>query len=78
MKFHFVASILFVITLSFLAINKNLNTRMLLLVPVLVLFYATIIFFGLEYEKEKQALWQKRQKKLVEETYERFFKNKKN
>jgi len=74
MNLHFISSIVFALLLGLLAINDNLMSRMLLLVPVLSLFYLTMFFFGLEYNKIQEQKWKSKKKKLIEETYLRFFK----
>ena len=72
MKLHFIISIVFVVVLTLLATNSSVDTRMLMLVACMVLFYITIIVFGVEMEKEKRTMWHQKEKKLIEETYARF------
>ena len=49
MKLHFISSVVFAGLVAFLAISEDINTRMILLVPVLVVFYITWVLFGYEY-----------------------------
>lgn len=73
MRMHFLTSIAFVLFLSGAAMHPDLNARMLMMVPSLIMFYATLVLFGMEYEKDRSLFWKKKEKKLVEETYLRFF-----
>jgi membrane protein implicated in regulation of membrane protease activity len=75
MKFHFLSSIAFAVAVALMALAGSLYTRMLLLVPVLLLFYVTWILFAIEYERHKSGLWKKKEKKIIEETYSKFVRN---
>ncbi|MFH2021299.1 MAG: hypothetical protein ABIJ34_07835 [archaeon] len=78
MKFHFITSILFAVFIGMLAITEEKTARMIYLVPVLVFFYATILLYSLEYDAQGRNLWKKKERKLIDETYTRFFKEKNN
>ncbi len=69
MKFHKVCSILAAAILGYLILVQDQFTRMLLAIPVLVLFYVTLILFGLEMEKQKRKNWDSKKDKLIEEIY---------
>ena len=78
MKFHFITSIIFAVFLGMLTITEEKVSRMFYLVPVLIFFYATIILYSIEYDNQCNQMWKKKEKKLVEQTYLRFFKEKGN
>jgi hypothetical protein len=73
MKYHFISSFLFVIALLSLVTSDKLGTRMMLMSAVLVLFYITLMLFSVDYDKESRAQWKNKEKKLIEETYVKFF-----
>ena len=80
MKYHFIMSILFVIVYTVQVITQDLTKRMNMIVPVLVLFYATFILFTMEYDKRMITSWKRQEKKIVKRTFSRFinmyYKNK--
>ncbi len=59
MKWHFLSSIVFVMVLTVQAISENRNLRIILLVPNLILFYTTLILFGLDYDHKKKEISKK-------------------
>jgi archaellum biogenesis protein FlaJ (TadC family) len=75
MKFHFITSIIFAVFLGMLAITEDNLSRMFYLVPVLIFFYATIVLYSVEYDAQGNQMWKKKERKLVEETYLKFFKD---
>ncbi len=72
MKLHFLCSLIFTALLAYMVTNNSLNTRMLLIVPVLVFFYLTLVLFTIDYDKENMAVWHRKEKKLLEDTYTEF------
>jgi hypothetical protein len=77
MKLHLITGIVFAGIAVFLAISDSKNERLLLLIPLLVLYYLGFIFFSVEYDKENIQNWKSKEKKVIEDTYERFFQEKK-
>jgi hypothetical protein len=73
MKYHFISSFLFVIALLSLVTSDKLGTRMMLMSAVLVLFYVTLMLFSVDYDKESRTQWKNKEKRLIEETYVKFF-----
>jgi hypothetical protein len=76
MKFHFITSIVFAVVAMFLAISDNKSERLLLLIPLLVLYYLGFVFFSVEYDKENIQNWRNKERKVIEDTYEKFFQDK--
>lgn len=74
MKLHFLTSVIFAIIYGIQVIVNDKFTRMKLIVPVLVLYYATLLLFSVEYDKTRIKQWRKKEKKLIERTYSRFVK----
>jgi len=58
--------------LSLLTINENLNTRMIYLIPVLVLFFTSWVLFTVEYDKQRSVKWKQKEKKIIEKVYSKF------
>ena len=50
MKYHLILALTADVLLGLALINDSLQTRALLIVPVLVLFHASIVVFGIEYD----------------------------
>lgn len=73
MRPHFIFSVLFAIALALVAASNDIKKRMLFVIPTLIFFYLALISLGIEFEKDSRKAWQKKEKKLVEETYMRFF-----
>ncbi len=61
MKLHFLTSVLFAIAITIMAISDKLITRLLLMVASLVLFHATLIIFGIEYDQVQSRILKKSQ-----------------
>ena len=74
MDLHFLSSVLFTIVFMLQVINPDLEARMKLIPAVIVLFYATLVFFSLDYEKRRRKAWERKKRKLIEEVYSRFVK----
>lgn len=74
MKFHFLTSIMFAIVYAIQVLVDDKMLRMKLLVPGLVLFYATLILFSVEYDSKGIKEWRRKEKKLIERTFSRFVK----
>ncbi len=72
MKAYFASAIGFVILYTFQIMKPSLQSRMILIVPVLLLFYITLFSFMLEYEKKGREMWRKKEKKLIESSYSKF------
>lgn len=56
-------------------IVKERMTRLKLIVPVIILYYTTLMLFALDYDRMHIKQWRKKEKKLVENTYTRFLEN---
>jgi hypothetical protein len=65
-------SILFAILYAFQMLIPSQKTRIFLMVPILILYYATFILFGMEYDKRMIEEWKKKEKKVVEDSYGEF------
>jgi hypothetical protein len=76
MKLHLITSIVFAVVAMFLAISDNKSERLLLLIPLLVLYYLGFVFFSVEYDKMNIQNWKSKEKKVIEDTYEKFFQDK--
>ncbi|NTV23063.1 MAG: hypothetical protein HGA85_01650 [Nanoarchaeota archaeon] len=74
MKYHFITSVLFAVSVSLMTLAQDIRTRMLLLFPVLILFYATFIVFSIEYDRERSANWKQKEKQVIENTYIKFLR----
>ena len=72
MKYHFISSILFAVAVGFLALAEKLQSRIILTVVVIILFYASLILFAMEYEKQRKKAWDKKVKRIEKEAYEKF------
>ncbi|MFH1409348.1 MAG: hypothetical protein ABIH34_05550 [Nanoarchaeota archaeon] len=74
-KLYFVTAVLFAIILTVLALQDDLATRMILVVPVLVLFFGTLILFSLGYDQLSSVSFKQRGEKVKEEAYIKFVKD---
>ena len=74
MNYHLLFALTADVLLGLALINNNLRTRALLIVPVLILFHASIIVFGLEYESMNKEQWKVKEEKIIKETIAKFKK----
>ena len=77
MKIHFALTVLFAAFVAVLAMSQDLKTRMLLTVPVMVLYFTAMLTMIVEYDRQEMKNWEIKKRKLIEDTYVRFFKEKK-
>lgn len=73
MKPHFLSSIIFTVLYTIQTITPSLKTRMNLIAPVMILFFGTFVLFIIDYEKTGRKAWSKKEKKLIESSYEKFY-----
>ena len=64
MYLHFIASILMIILLSLMSLNNSLKTRMIYIVPIIVLYYTTFMLFSFDYDKKMIERWKVKEDKL--------------
>ena len=74
MRYSFITSILFTLIYSLQIITKEMKIRMNLIVPVMILFFATFLLFAIEYDKKRSLMWKSKEKKLIEKVYGKFVK----
>ena len=72
MKLYFLSGISLTVAYVIQILNKDFNTRVKIIVPVLILFFITFYSFILEYENQRRNAWGKKEKKLVENVYSKF------
>ena len=72
MKYHLILALTADVLLGLALINDSLQTRALLIVPVLVLFHASIVVFGIEYDSMNMKQWKEKEKRIIDETISRF------
>ena len=75
MKFSFFVSIIFAIVVSILALSNDRKTRIMLLILVILLYYTYQILFAMEYDSMRSKEWKKRENKILEEAYLKFYKD---
>ncbi|MBT3463524.1 hypothetical protein HOD20_01885 [archaeon] len=80
MYLHFIASILMIILLSLMSLNNSLKTRMIYIVPIIVLYYTTFMLFSFDYDKKMIERWKVKEDKLKNtlnvESIEKYLKDK--
>ncbi|MBT4823913.1 hypothetical protein HN695_00925 [Candidatus Woesearchaeota archaeon] len=72
MKYHLILALTADVLLGLALINDSLHTRALLIVPVLVLFHASIVVFGVEFDNMNMRSWKEKEKRIIEETIAKF------
>ncbi|MFH0875008.1 MAG: hypothetical protein V1859_03660 [archaeon] len=72
MKFQFISSIIFALLLVYMATNESFNARIILLIPLLVLFYLSIILFGIEFDRQCSNVIKSKVEHAKKEAYESF------
>ena len=65
MKPHFLSSVAFVVILTYMAMSDSFLYRVVSIIPLLLLFYATLFLFGVEYDKIEQDMWKKKEERLT-------------
>jgi hypothetical protein len=67
MKLHFISSILFTGCAVYMALAKNENVRLMLLVPVIIFFCVTLLLYAVDYDRAGMKAWKKKEEKIREE-----------
>jgi hypothetical protein len=74
---HFLASLLLVTLLSLMVLSASQSTRMIYLVCVLVLYYATFIVYSYEYDRTMMVKWKSKEDRLQEKLAQKIIELKK-
>ena len=64
MKFHFLSSIVMTFLLGFMALNNNISTRTILILPIILFYQLTFILFQLECDTLYKYQWSAKEKKI--------------
>lgn len=69
-----------IILLSLMSLNNSLKTRMIYIVPIIVLYYTTFMLFSFDYDKKMIERWKVKEDKLKNtlnvESIEKYLKDK--
>jgi Sec-independent protein secretion pathway component TatC len=77
MKNYLVISIAFAALAAVIALSDDRKERLMLLIPLLIIYYLSFVFFSYDYDRQSMLSWKKKEKKVIEDTYTRFFENNK-
>jgi hypothetical protein len=75
MKWYFLSSVLMAGIIAMMAVYNNQTVRYILVIPSIVLFYASLILFAVEYDRLMMKQWKKNEEKVKENAYVEFFQS---
>ena len=75
MKWYFLSSILTAGVIALMAVYNSQEMRYILVIPAIILFYASFILFAVEYDRMMMRQWKKNEEKVKENAYVEFFQN---
>jgi bacteriorhodopsin len=69
MKLYLITSIIATTFITLMSMQNDENTRYIYLIPCLIFFFAALLMFGVDYDKEMIKRWKNNEKKVYESAY---------